>query len=500
MGEIHVARTRPVRGKPRLVALKILLPEAAEQGPLVGMFMDEAAIMAQIHHPNVLEVLEFGREESLFYLAMEYLQGRPLARVMIDTFKGQGSLHPTVVAVIGAGAARGLHAAHTAVGRSGEPLNVIHRDVSPQNLFVTYEGTTKVLDFGIARANERITKTSTGMFKGKAAYMSPEHVKGMEIDARSDVFALGVCLWEMVAGRRLFLREQQFATLMAVEEAPIEPPTRLGGQNDERLDAIILRALERDHSRRTPDAGTLSSELMGYVRDRKDRFPQTMVAELMEQLFGDEAKEEQALLRKFERSATASLVDISRLRDLSGISHAPMRRAPDAPEGRVITFAGRLADAEALDRLSAPKLQPVVLQPEREPTPADRSDAVHSAIEALQAQLWVEEKRRATQPPAPPPFRPTEPPPAAPATSKPSALKVVLIVAFLAIVALAGVIYRQQANVVVVLPAEEAADAPVASPPAPPPPRAVAVPAPRAVVAAPSAVVATATVGTSTRP
>lgn len=317
MGEIYLARAR---SENRLVALKVL--GAAESGDdeALGMLMDEARIMARIEHPHVLKVVDFGRAHGRIFLASEYLEGRPLVRVMIASYDRAGGMEHTDVACVGAQSARGLHAAHTATTRSGAPLEVVHRDVSPQNIFLTYAGLTKVIDFGVARASERVSRTQVGLVKGKAAYMSPEQAEGQVLDARSDVFSLGVCLWEMVAGKRLFKRPLDYDTLVAVQTARIEPPSEVRGQPDTDLDRIILNALERDRERRTPSAEVLAEQLEAYARSRGVEDRQRALRTMMQRLFGEEADKERALVEELEARA-ATEADAASLRELSGVAY-----------------------------------------------------------------------------------------------------------------------------------------------------------------------------------
>lgn len=322
MGEIYLARSHKESSRGRLVALKVLGQNAGlggDEEEALSMLMDEAAIMARIDHPNVLRVVDFGRAEERYFLATEYLQGRPLVRVMIEAYaQGQG-LDYGAIAAIGADAALGLYAAHTATSLQGVPLKVVHRDVSPQNIFVTYGGTSKVIDFGVARAVERVSMTAVGLVKGKAAYMSPEQAEGKEVDARSDVFSLGVCLWEMAAGRRLFKQEKEYDTLLAVQLQPIEPPTVVRGQRDPVLDHIILSALHRDPAQRTPSAQALAEQLIDYAANVGVEDRQLHVSGLLRRLFGDAAAREQDLIDRLE-AAAASPEEIDLLRNLSGVS------------------------------------------------------------------------------------------------------------------------------------------------------------------------------------
>jgi eukaryotic-like serine/threonine-protein kinase len=292
MGEVVLARA--ASGDTSLVALKVLDEDSSQKDSKVAMFMDEASIMAQIQHPNVLRVIDFGRDHDRYYIAMEYLQGQPIAKVLVASHEKYGQFDRGVLSVVGARAARGLHAAHVAVGSDGVSLGVVHRDISPENLFITYEGATKVIDFGIARANQRFTRTVAGVFKGKAAYMSPEQIHERQIDGRADVFALGVCLWEMASGQRLFLRTDQFETMRAVVEAPIEPPTK---GEDQRLDEIVLACLERNPADR-PLADEVSSELIAYAQNCRPIATDALVAALIQSLYPDEVAAARALLQK----------------------------------------------------------------------------------------------------------------------------------------------------------------------------------------------------------
>ncbi len=360
MGEVFLAEGPSPLGGVERAAVKVLLPSASRDEALVKMFMDEAAIMAQIHHPNVLAVFDFGRhDDGRYYLAMECLEGRSLARLIVEA-QGRGGVSAEVAAVIHADAARGLHAAHTAVGRSGKPLQVVHRDVSPQNVFVTYDGVAKVLDFGIARASERLSRTATGIFKGKAAYMAPEQIDGQPADARSDVFALGVCLWETLAGARLFVRDHQVATMKAVLESPAGSPTAVAGAEDPELDAIVLRALEKDASARYPTAAAFERALIGWTSARRPPAGHAAVALRMRGLFEAELLGERAALAELggegEDPAADTMLDLAVF-------------LPGAAPSEALSFAGDAADLEALDEVLG------------------RADAIHGAVAQLAAEL-----------------------------------------------------------------------------------------------------------------
>jgi len=380
MGEVYLARRRGKTGR-GLVALKVLVAEEGSDDDLVSMFIDEASIMAQIHHPNVLEVFDFGREGGRYYLAMEYLAGRPLVRLMIDAYAKLGGLDAESVAELGAQSARGLDAAHGAVGKSGQPLEVVHRDVSPQNLFVTYAGHAKVLDFGVARAAERLSQTTAGQLKGKAAYMSPEQVQGQVVDRRSDVFSLGICLWEMSAGRRLFKRDNEWDTMTAVVSGPIVAPSKVRGTGDAELDRIVLKALERDGDRRYATAGELADRLEAFARRRTGG---TGIANLMTRLYGDEARQEAELVKALDRRS-ANPAEMDTLRKLSGISPHP------AASMREITIAGAPEGLVELDRFGLDDTDP--LGPKvREFTDSATPTSGPEAVQRVVAQLKREQE------------------------------------------------------------------------------------------------------------
>ncbi|MFO0722876.1 MAG: serine/threonine-protein kinase [Myxococcota bacterium] len=389
MGEVYLARRRGKTGK-KLVALKVLVAEEGADDDLVSMFIDEASIMAQIHHPNVLEVFDFGREGGRYFLAMEYLSGRPLVRLMIDAYGKQSGLSAEVVAEIGAQAARGLDAAHGATGKSGQPLQVVHRDVSPQNLFVTYAGQAKVLDFGVARAAERLSQTTAGQLKGKAAYMSPEQVQGQMVDRRSDVFSLGICLWEMSAGRRLFKRDNEWDTMTAVVSGPIVPPSQVRGSGDPELDRTILKALERDADRRFANAAELAARLEAMVKTKPNASQK--IAEVMARLYGEEARQEASLVHQLEQR-TANPAEMDTLRKLSGISPHP------AASMREITIAGAPEGLVELDRFGMDDTDPVgpkVREFSDSATPTTGPAVVQRAAERLKReQVDARNQRRA---------------------------------------------------------------------------------------------------------
>ncbi|MBL8954109.1 MAG: serine/threonine protein kinase, partial [Myxococcaceae bacterium] len=217
MAEIWLALQQGMKGFERVVVVK-RISEGLSADPLfVEMFLDEARIAAQLNHPNIVQIYDLGEHEGAYYIAMEYLHGEDLASVMRAAIGNRAPLSHSFAARIVANAAEGLASAHARVGLDGKPLNVVHRDVSPQNIFITYDGIVKVLDFGVAKARNRASVTSGGQVKGKFSYMSPEQARGGDVDPRTDVWALGVVLFETATQTRLFEgRDDQMAVRDAV--------------------------------------------------------------------------------------------------------------------------------------------------------------------------------------------------------------------------------------------------------------------------------------------
>lgn len=245
MGEVYLARQRGIDGFQKLLVIKTLLPHLCEDEEFITMFKDEARVTAQLIHPNICQVFEFDQVNGVYYMAMEYLRGDDLRRLWKACEQNGTPLRVPLVCRIIADAAAGLDFAHSLRDAGGQPYNIVHRDISPQNILITFEGGVKIIDFGVAKAAGRAQHTRTGALKGKYSYMSPEQVAGEGVDNRSDIFALGIVLHELLTGRRLFKAESDVQTLARVRECAVPPPSRLNPQLPPGLDAIVLRALSR---------------------------------------------------------------------------------------------------------------------------------------------------------------------------------------------------------------------------------------------------------------
>ena len=260
MAEIFRAKSIGAEGFEKTVVIKRILPHFSEDESFVTMFQDEARVAAHLNHPNVVQIFDFDEVDGLYYIAMEYVEGQDLKRALdIGAKLGNPmNIAQSVYCMIEAG--QGLDYAHKREV-DGKPLNIIHRDISPHNIMVSYNGEVKIMDFGIAKAASRSTKTRVGTVKGKCAYMSPEQARGKPLDGRSDLFALGVCLWEMLSGKRLFVGESDFETLNNVLRADVPSLTEMNPEVPVELDAIVQKALARDVDERHADVMEFFTEL-----------------------------------------------------------------------------------------------------------------------------------------------------------------------------------------------------------------------------------------------
>ncbi len=298
MGTVFLATTEGLGGEQRFVALKCLRPEHACQADFVSMFLDEAAIAGRVQHPHVCSVIDVGESQGVVYLVMEYLRGESLSairnRLVEQLPTWAPTTHAALVARIIADAGEGLHAAHELRDARGELQEVVHRDVAPENIMVTHGGCVKLLDFGISKCRERHHQTQTGIIKGKYSYLAPEVLDGQPADRRSDVWGLGVVLWELLTGQRLFDAPTDVEAIRAVGRREIVAPSRLRAGLPPALDKIVCKALEREPARRHATARELARELNQFLANRRGVFGLAEREEAMQRLFphGRESKQQ----------------------------------------------------------------------------------------------------------------------------------------------------------------------------------------------------------------
>ncbi len=317
MASVFLARQVGPDGLGKLVAIKRTHKHLSTDPAFAAMFLDEASITARIAHGNVCEVLDFGEVDGEHYLVMEYMLGETLLNVLrraarlpadrVDRF-------PLLVARIIADACEGLHAAHEVRDETGALLEIVHRDVSPQNLFVTYDGTTKVVDFGIARARGRLSQTAKGMVKGKLAYVAPETLRQQGTDRRADVWSVGVCLWELVTNRRLFRRPVAASSISAVLFDPIPAPSSLCPALAPELEQIIMKALEREPDQRFATAREMGDALVAWLATQGG-VTQADVAEWMTAAFAPELARRRELVALALKTEITGVHALPRVRD-----------------------------------------------------------------------------------------------------------------------------------------------------------------------------------------
>jgi len=297
MASVHLARMDGPGGFQKWIAIKRIHPHLVEDESFIQMFLDEARVAARISHPNVATVFELGKEAESFWIAMEYLHGEPLREIMRRTEELGTPMPPEIACRIIADAAEGLHAAHELLGKNGEKLNLVHRDVTPHNLFVTYDGNTKVVDFGIAKFSSRMASTRAGTLKGKLAYMSPEQVAGEQLDRRTDIFALGVVLWELTTGQRLFRMESDLDTLAKVQDCNVPKPSGIVKGYPLELERVVLKALAKNKNERYRTAREFSRALQSMLMKRGLFIASDEVSAYIKSIFGDRIEKREAHLR-----------------------------------------------------------------------------------------------------------------------------------------------------------------------------------------------------------
>lgn len=376
MATVFLARTVEGMGVHRFVALKRIHAHLVAEPGFVEMFLDEGNVLSRIVHPNVCTVYDFGEEDGQYYIAMEYLMGEPLSRVAKAMKTHECGLDASrelaLVTRIVADACEGLHAAHELRNANGRPLGVVHRDVSPQNLFLTYDGSVKVVDFGLVRTDQALHRTRTGIVKGKFAYLAPEALAKRPIDRRADIWALGVVLWELLTGDRLFWRSTEMDTLMAVTAGDIPPPSSVRPEIPPALDSIVARALARDPDERFATARELGQELLRFSHRCPEPIGLPDLADFMDRLFPNGRIRKQELLEvadqiSADEVATAIVPRPSGL--LTGNTRAGRRASPARPPDATRAFSGEISlPSPKATRTRAPRVQPAP-QPAPEPMP-----------------------------------------------------------------------------------------------------------------------------------
>ncbi|MBI4817971.1 MAG: protein kinase [Deltaproteobacteria bacterium] len=356
MAFLYLARAEGPAGFGRLVAIKVLHTHLSRTQDFVHMFLDEARTAARIHHPNVVPVHEVGEANGEYFIVMDYVSGENLAFLLERTW-GAGKPFPVPLAAhLIACAAEGLHAAHELTDRRGQPLDVVHRDVSPQNMLVGFDGVLRVVDFGIAKAADRVTHTKPGALKGKLDFMAPEQVLAKPVDRRTDVFALGVVFWESTTGKRLFRDESDMLTARRIVEMPAPPPSALVAGYPKKLEQVVLRALAKDPADRFATAKEMAQSIREVLAEIAPRIGAEDVQRFMTQVADDRLARRRELERRASLDPDADLSDAmdgSLLSDLGAV-----RRALDELGGSPLVLTVGSAAAEEAEVITKPHKTP----------------------------------------------------------------------------------------------------------------------------------------------
>lgn len=294
MAELYLAFVSGPGGFRKFVALKQILPDVRKDHEFVNMFLDEARITAAFSHPNITQVFELGEERGELYLVMEFLAGRTLDEVNQVALKRQMRLPLGFVARAARDTCLALHYAHHFTDPTGRPAVVVHRDVTPRNMMITYDGTVKVIDFGVAKARNRLGRTMVGQLKGTTAYMSPEQARGKELDGRSDLFSLGIVLHEALCGQRLFQAPHEAAVMVKILEEPLVRPSDVDADVPEELSDVVMKALERDPARRFANGREMARALEEVCGS--ELYDEEQMSGLMHSLFAERIRRTRALL------------------------------------------------------------------------------------------------------------------------------------------------------------------------------------------------------------
>jgi serine/threonine protein kinase len=367
MATVYMAHKSGPAGFGQAAAVKVIHPHLARDREFVEMFLDEARIVSCINHPNVCRVLDFGKAEGTYYLAMEYVMGETWGDVLhaLKQRPSASGMIPAILAQVLAQACEGLHAAHEARDAEGRALSIVHRDISPQNLIVGYDGSVRVLDFGIASAAERLHTTRNGTIKGRFAYMAPEQMRGMPVDRRADLWSLGVVCWEGLAQKRLFKRDTEAETVLAVTQDPLPSLAEVGHPVPSAMAKVASQALSRNRDERYATAREMGLELSRFASASLVPVGMAEVSLWMSRLFAQRIDEKRASMREAARAAditnksplslppsvqlattpddlrsgSSALPSVSTVREVRGtLSSPPMRRYVFGPLLGIVAF------------------------------------------------------------------------------------------------------------------------------------------------------------------
>jgi len=381
MAEIFLARSRGVHGFKRILAIKKILPTMAEDEEFIAMFVDEARIAAELSHAGIVQIFELGKFEDDYYIAMEFVHGKDLRFIQERLVRERRPITIALASWIILRICEALDYAHTKKDPSGRPLGIIHRDVSPQNVIISYEGEVKICDFGIAKAANRSQKTQAGVLKGKFGYMSPEQVRGLPLDGRSDIFTVGTLFYEMVTLERLFVGESDFSTLEKVRNADVVPPSTYNRDVPEELEEIILRALSKEVEDRFQSTAEFAEAIQAFMLNNEMSSARELSG-FMKETFSVELEAELRRLDEYQELPEASLQII----DDAG-RFAPEAAEPDNVDldAKTLIFASSESGPDKPKKLAPP---PIPKKPRSAPA-GNPSPSAGAPAELLDAKTMI---------------------------------------------------------------------------------------------------------------
>ncbi|MBI3595943.1 MAG: protein kinase [Nitrospirae bacterium] len=339
MAELFMAKQTGLKGFEKMMAIKRILPNLTEDAEFISMFINEAKLAALLTHQNIVQIFDLGHVENSYFIAMEYVMGKDLRTILqraraLNLLMSIGHALLIITKVCA-----GLDYAHRKKDLTGRDLNIVHRDVSPQNILVSYEGEVKLVDFGIAKAASQSSETRTGILKGKLSYMAPEQAWGRAVDRRADIFAVGILLYELITGHKLFKGDNDFNTLEKVREAKVEPtPTSLNKQVAPELEAIILKALAREPDNRFQSASELQTALEDHMSKKGYDFSTVRLAQYLQTLFQHDIEQDSHRFQVATGAAVAvGIADQSTVVRPRHSADAAPETTPSRPSGRLRT-------------------------------------------------------------------------------------------------------------------------------------------------------------------
>lgn len=324
----------------KILAIKMVQPQFSRDPSFVRMFQDELSVTFGLQHPNIAQTYDYGKVNDQLYTAMEYVDGANLKQ-FLDRLKEKKFVFPVEISVfIISQVCQGLNYAHTYTDKlTGLPLNIIHRDISPHNIMLTYDGSVKVIDFGIAKSNASTEATQAGTIKGKLSYLAPEYLEGLELDCRYDQFAVGITLWEMLCSRKMFTAANDLAVLKQIQACKITPPSSINPNVPKELDEIVMKSLSKDRSERFDNLDKMNRALVKFLYSKYPDFNPSDLSYFAQQLFKDEIKSDKAKFVEYGKINVQPYID-----DMSRTEKNP---APAAPQ----PFTGKTDEPSRQERI-----------------------------------------------------------------------------------------------------------------------------------------------------